>query len=301
MKFSIATPTYNSLPLLKCCVGSVRGQAHTDREHLIQDGASTDGTAEWLSTQSGLNWRSEKDSGMYAAINRAWSRASGDIFAWLNADEQYLPGILERVAAEFSRYPETDILFGNLIVVGATGQPLAARREIPLRSFYLKHSHLYVHSCSTFFHRRLRDQGLLSLDESYRFCSDWDLFFRLKKQGANFRHIPVYLSLFMVGTGNLTARPDQKDEFNRVGRKHGRSSSKLVFAAAKAARWTERLLRGCYWPEDLTYPFALNETPEFRMVTKRRVGFRMDWSSYDQPDLHPQPAPEHPNRSENHV
>lgn len=91
-RFSVVTPTRNSLTKLKCCVGSVRGQTGVEVEHLVHDACSTDGTVGWLSGQNDLDSVSENDSGMYDAINRGWSRASGDIVSWLNSDEQYLPG-----------------------------------------------------------------------------------------------------------------------------------------------------------------------------------------------------------------
>ena len=53
---------------------------------------------------------------MYDAINRGFAKASGDILAWLNCDEQYLPGALAKVADHFARHPRTDILFGDIIL-----------------------------------------------------------------------------------------------------------------------------------------------------------------------------------------
>ena len=104
--FSIATPTRNDLDKLKRCIGSVRGQTSVRVEHLIQDAQSTDGTADWLAAEEGLDYRSEADHGMYDAINRAWGRARGQILAWLNSDEQYLPGALARVADFFYRHAQ---------------------------------------------------------------------------------------------------------------------------------------------------------------------------------------------------
>src|SRR5262245_66550074 len=115
MRFSIATPARNSLWTLRRAVGSVRGQGPVPLQHLVQDACSNDGTPEWLALQRDLDARSEPDGGMYDAIGRCWRRADGEILSWLNADEQYLPGSLERVAAAFAADPSIDVVWGNAI------------------------------------------------------------------------------------------------------------------------------------------------------------------------------------------
>ena len=131
MKFSVVTPTRNALDKLKRCVGSVRGQTGVEIEHIVQDACSTDGTPEWLAGQADLLARSEQDAGMYDAINRGWGRATGDILSWLNSDEQYLPGTLEKVAGVFARNPEIDLIYGDALVVDAAGDLRAMRVRRP--------------------------------------------------------------------------------------------------------------------------------------------------------------------------
>src|ERR1700722_4755740 len=173
--FSIATPTRNALALLKRCVGSVRGQRSRTYEHLVQDAVSTDGTPERRREQADVGFVSERDGGMYDAINRAWGRSRGSILSWLNSDEQYLPGTLDYVARAFKEHPAADVIWGDVIIVDAHGKPIALRREIPFRSIYVKNSFLYVLSCAAFFRRSLFDRGLLRFDTQYRFSGDMDL------------------------------------------------------------------------------------------------------------------------------
>lgn len=136
MKFSIVTPSLNDLPRLRLCVGSVRGQTG-EREHIVQDACSVDGTAQWLAAQPDINSVSEHDTGMYDAINRGWRRSQGDILSWLNSDEQYLPGTLATVASFFEAYPKVDFVYGHALVVDGDGALLAARREIRLSRTYI--------------------------------------------------------------------------------------------------------------------------------------------------------------------
>ena len=170
VQFSIATPTRNALAKLRRCVGSVRGQAGVTLEHLVQDARSVDGSPAWLHMQAAQDPRlqpvSAADAGMYDAINRAWARSNGRVLSWLNADEQYLPGTLQRVQAHLDRHPQVDVLFGDYLVADEAGRAVALRREIPLRRFNVVNSFLNTQSCTMFFRRALLDRGALKLDSA---------------------------------------------------------------------------------------------------------------------------------------
>ena len=273
-KFSIATPTRNNLDKLKRCVGSIRGQQSVSKEHLIQDACSTDGTSEWLASQSGLAAVSEPDDGMYDAINRAWARASGDVLSWLNSDEQYLPGTLARIERAFRDHPEVDVISGNSIVVDSAGQPVAFRREVPFRRRYVANSFLNVMSCTLFFRRRLLDSGLLCFDTHYRYAGDMDLMLRLEKNGTRMLHLPDYLSLFGIDGSNLSTHAGMAKETRAVQLKYGGSYNPLVRQGWLAVRRLERLWRRAYWPDSHEYPFAVDEVPSYRNVLARGVGGR---------------------------
>src|SRR5947207_3288616 len=104
VRFSIITPSFNPAPWLPLCIASVADQA-VDVEHIVQDAGSTDGTLEWLRNDGRVKAFVERDGGMYDALNRGLRRAQGDILAYLNCDEQYLPGCLQRVDAFFRDHP----------------------------------------------------------------------------------------------------------------------------------------------------------------------------------------------------
>ena len=92
MKFSIVTPSFRNSRWLKLCIASVADQQGVEFEHIVQDSCSDDGTQDWLPRDRRVKAFIEKDSGMYDAVNRGYRRAQGDILAYLNCDEQYLPG-----------------------------------------------------------------------------------------------------------------------------------------------------------------------------------------------------------------
>src|ERR1700737_2128649 len=108
----------------------------------------------------------EKDTGMYDAINRGLSKARGDICAYLNCDEQYLPGTLRKVASYFADHPNIDILFGDAVLIDSNGRPLSYRRAILPTRRHLRLSHLNTSTCATFFRQKLFANG-------FRFNPEW--------------------------------------------------------------------------------------------------------------------------------
>lgn len=273
-EFTVITPVRNGLPALHRCVGSVRGQAGVELEHIVRDGASTDGTARWLSSQQDLVSTTEADSGMYDAINKGLAQGSGQVISWLNADEQYLPGALDRVSAYLSANPAVDVVFGDFIVVDALGNPLAARRALPARLSYLLSGPLYTTSCTMFFRRHLKETGELVFDPSHRYVGDIDLVLRLLKSGARFGYMPGYLSTFEVNDANLSGHRQAIVEMADVYRVHRQGLASAVPSVLRAARWLEKLARGCYKADHVRYDFALTAEPSYRHLDVRRVGFK---------------------------
>jgi glycosyltransferase involved in cell wall biosynthesis len=259
--FSIATPTRNALIQLRRCVGSLRGQDGVAFEHLVQDAQSSDGSPQWLASQaeqsSALRPVSEPDSGMYDAINRAWSRSTGRYLSWLNADEQYLPGTLRRVQACFDAHPEIDAIFGDYLVVDAQGRAVALRREIPLRRFYVANTFLYAQSCTLFYRRKLWESGLLQLDASLRYAADKDLVLRLMQHGVRFMHLPHVLALFGIDGTNLSTHANMALEAEAVRLRHGGLRWRPLRGLAYGGRRLERLLRGAYGSTDVGLPLRI--------------------------------------------
>src|ERR1700719_1643600 len=116
MKISIITPSFRNSNWLKLCIASVADQKGVELEHIVQDSCSDDGTGDWLPKDPRVKAFIEKDAGMYDAVNRGIKRASGDILAYLNCDEQYLPGALKMVADFFAANPGAEAVFADTIV-----------------------------------------------------------------------------------------------------------------------------------------------------------------------------------------
>ncbi len=275
MTFSVVTPVRNGMPHLRRCVGSVRGQTGAVVQHLVQDAMSTDGSSEWLAAQPGLAVITERDGGMYDAVNRGWTRSEGDILSWLNADEQYLPGALAAVADAFRARPDVDIVFGDALIVDPTGSLIAARREVPLRRAYVAGSFLYSLSCTMFFRRSLLEAGELVFNPARRVAGDIELVLSLLQKRRKAHHLTRYLALFAIDGGNLSLSPEGRQERDEI-KVHTVGTAAGV--AGAAARRIEKVLRGCYRRLPVEYDWTEDERPTYRRFSYDHAPTRFEWA-----------------------
>ncbi len=193
---SVVTVCFNALDTLKMCVESVASQADEATEHIVVDGASTDGTAGWLASLNlpHLRFVSEPDSGIYNAMNKGWRMARGTWISFLNADDVYLPHTLQKVRAAAS--DEVDVIYGNLRKERLLNGHWFHRIEKPDHQKMLQT--MGVFHPATFWRRNLADTvGMY--DERYRFSADYDLVLRMFLANCRFRHVDEVLAIFRVG------------------------------------------------------------------------------------------------------
>lgn len=143
---------------------------------------------------------------MYDAINKGLTKATGDVCAYLNCDEQYLPGTLAWVADYFYRQPETDVLFGAAIVTKKDGSYVCDRKVMPPTRWHTMVSgNLSFFTSSTFFRRApVVDSGIL-FDPGWRVVGDAVWALRLIANGMNMHSTNKALSVFAETGGNLSA------------------------------------------------------------------------------------------------
>jgi glycosyltransferase involved in cell wall biosynthesis len=132
MKFSILTPSFNSAKYLQRTIDSVLKQDYKNWEHIVMDGASTDGTVDILKKNLHLIWVSEKDNGQSDAMNKAFKKATGDVIMYLNADDELADGILSTMATQFVRFPDADMVVGDL-QINNQGKITIKRPSVSLR------------------------------------------------------------------------------------------------------------------------------------------------------------------------
>jgi glycosyltransferase involved in cell wall biosynthesis len=216
---SVVTPSYNMLGYLKRACLSVQDQQGAAFEHIVVDACSTDGTPEWLRSKPRVLPVVEPDRGMYDAVNKGLRLARGEVMAYLNCDEQYLPGTLEFVRHQFEMDPSLDILFGDTLLIRPDGSLISIRKSYRPMWPLIMSSHLYVYSASMFFRRRLVDNGEY-FDAQLKGAGDFEFVPRLLRKGYRARHVRHTLAAFTM-TGNnhsVTATDDHSADGARLAR-----------------------------------------------------------------------------------
>jgi len=180
---SIVTPSYDQAAYLKQTLTSVFEQDYPRLEYLVVDGDSTDGSVEIIKKYADKLawWVSEKDSGQAEAINKGFSRARGEIVAWLNSDDYYLPGAVSAAVKTFQQNPDVVLVYGNMLAVDDRGQT----------TNLLKYNQLTLEDLLCFqiigqpavFFRREALETAGQLDITYHCFLDHHLWLRIALQG----------------------------------------------------------------------------------------------------------------------
>jgi len=264
MRFSVVTPSFRQSQWLKLCVASVADQG-VEVEHIVQDAHSDDGTLDWLLTDARVKAYSEKDGGMYDAVNRGLRRASGEILSYLNCDEQYLPGALQAVRTYFERHPEVNVLFGDCLVVGPKGEFICYRKvQLPTK-YHVMVSHLPTFTCSTFFRRAILDQHDLFFDTKWRVIGDADWVLRLLDKGIRIGVRRGFLAAFTDTGANMSLAPNAQREKNLLIESAPGWARKLAGALVWRHRFN-RLVAGAYRQKPFDYAIYTLAGPNDRVI-----------------------------------
>jgi glycosyltransferase involved in cell wall biosynthesis len=196
-KISIVTPSYNQVQFLERTILSVLNQNYPNLEYIIIDGGSTDGSVEIIKKYEKYlsYWASEKDKGQTDAINKGFQKSTGEILAWLNSDDTYLPGTFYKIAKDFRQNSEVNLIFGNIYFIDESDKRIGELRFTEFDFNTLIYEGGNLHQTGTFWTRKIYEKvgGLIS---NYKFCMDYDFFCRVAKVGklchmrdffANFR------------------------------------------------------------------------------------------------------------------
>ena len=276
MKVSIVTPSFRASDWLKLCIASVADQQGCPFEHIVQDSCSDDGTQDWLRGDSRVQAFIEKDSGMYDAVNRGIARASGDIVAYLNCDEQYLPGTLSAAAAYFENHPEVDGVISDAVVTDTAGNYVCTRYSLVPRE-----SQMWVRfpvlSCGFFLRTsRLKQSGIV-FDTKWRALGDFFWIREMVKANFKFAVLPRVTSVFTDTGENLSLAPNSLRESELKWQMAPRAVKVLnpffvlQYRLGIAAR-------GSLWQKPFAYALYTLESPS-RRVTRRAENPTSFWKS----------------------
>jgi len=211
MRFSIITPSYRNSQWLKLCIASVADQEGVELEHIVQDSCSDDGTQDWLAKDSRVKAYIEKDSGMYEAVNRGFRRSKGEFLAYLNCDEQYLPGALHAVQGFFAAHPEVDVAVSDTIVTDSDGEYICHRYSLVPR----KHQmwvRFPVLTSSLFVRRRVVEDLGICFDTQWRALGDLFWVMEMAKRNVKMAVLPRFTSVFTDTGENMCLQPTASKE-----------------------------------------------------------------------------------------
>jgi len=306
VKFSVITPSFKQLEWLQLCISSVSDQTLSCEgrdflvEHIIQDAGSSGiedfakKTGERLLRQYGgetlssadpyellsirtshgyeLRIFKETDSGMYDAVNRGLRKATGERLAYLNCDEQYLPGALFRISEEFTQNPTTSVFFAGCLVINSQGALLAARQPTPLSKAFIQTCHLPVFTASMFFRRDWFFQKQAWFDIRLRDVADAVWVLQRIQEKTKIGGVRFFTTAFTDTGANMNLSPNARREHRNL--------------RASAPRWMRilrpwwifrhrlgKLIRGDYFPRNQRYKiFAKTHIIERQSFEARRAG-----------------------------
>ncbi len=177
-RISVITPSFNQKHYLEETILSVINQNYPNLEYIIIDGGSTDDSIDIIKKyeKNIAYWESKKDNGQSEAINKGLKKATGEIVAWLNSDDLYLPETLQIVSTIFQANPEVDLIYGDVINFHEENK----REQYHINQFdtYDFLSRVSIHQPAVFWRKKIHDKTGY-LDESLHYLMDYDLWMRI--------------------------------------------------------------------------------------------------------------------------
>lgn len=192
---TIITVVFNSVNTLEQAIKSVINQSYPNIEYIVIDGGSNDGSVEVIEKfSSRVNyWISEKDEGIYYAMNKALKQASGAIIGILNSDDWYERNAIELAVNYYCSNLDVDIIHGLLRFIGANEKPDSV---VGHYSSFLDNGMIEHPTC--FIKKSLYDR-VGDFNTNYRSAADYEWMLRARRVGAEFLFIPELLTNFRRG------------------------------------------------------------------------------------------------------
>lgn len=229
LKFSIITVCYNAEATIERTIASVDSQDYNDVEHLIIDGASIDSTLEIVSNhlRGSRQVFSEKDRGIYDAMNKGVQKASGDYILMLNADDWLEDGILTLISKAISNYPNIGIFHADIYYHKPEGEierisPVkVTRKNLLYRGMPIFHPTMFVN-------REVYKR--ISYDDSYQILSDYKFVLDAYNLGVSFHYINEVVTNFSAGGVSSTNVRLVIEEGYQIRKNSGLSYKELLLS-----------------------------------------------------------------------
>jgi glycosyltransferase involved in cell wall biosynthesis len=218
-----------------------------------------------LRTASGYSLRvfKEPDAGMYDAVNKGFVKATGDLLAYINCDEQYLSGALYQVMDYFNTHPKTEILSAGCLVVDPDGELISARPGMVPWSLHIRLSHLPIFTASLFYRNTVVSERYHRFDTRFKDIADALWVLEKLREKRKFKAAPFDTTAFTDTGENMNLKPNaMKEKFyfrHCIPKVLILLSMLLIFLHR-----LRKLLMGCYHRKNISYSIYTMTSPNER-------------------------------------
>lgn len=243
-RVTIVMPSLNQARFLEEAIQSVLAQDYPNVEFIIIDGGSTDGSVDIIKKYADrlAHWVSEPDRGHGDALCKGFSRATGEILAWLNSDDSYFPGAIRRAVEAFQEDPSADLVYGDVLIVDEHNRSLGERRLTRMDWYDFLGQGNCLAQPAAFWTRRIYEQ-VGGIDASYYFQLDLDFFVRVVAAGR-IKHLRERLASLRIHPEGKMVRAEhiRRVELERlrqqyVNQRPGRLWYSWQFLSARQLMW----------------------------------------------------------------
>jgi glycosyltransferase involved in cell wall biosynthesis len=236
---TVVTPSFNQERYIEETLRSVLLQGYPALEHVVIDGGSTDGSVDivrrygdWLA-----RWVSEPDDGQSDALNKGFAGSRGEVMAWLNSDDLYLPGAIRRAVETLATRPRAGLVYGTCHILDSADLLVRPASPRPFRRADILRGALTIPQPSAFWTRSAWERvGPIRRD--YHYCMDLDLWMSIAEQ-FDVIYVPEVWACFREHEASKTGggRRPFEDEEVLVRRAHHRRRRLLRLAMARPAAY----------------------------------------------------------------
>jgi glycosyltransferase involved in cell wall biosynthesis len=262
---SVLTPSFNQARWLVDNLRSVAAQTYPTVEHVVMDGASSDGSVDLLQrhARAGLRWQTELDRGQSHALNKAFAMSRGQIIGWLNSDDAYFgPTVIEAAVRIFEAEPDVAVVYGHALLVNAQGLVLQVLWAPPFSRTFLR-LHDFIVQPAVFIRRDVLGQSLA--DESFDYTMDYELWLRLA-QHHRFKRLDriVAVDRHHAARKSYTMMDVGVAEHARLERQYGVASGRTGAVGRKVWKIASRLIGATLVPAAISEPVVFHAVRDGR-------------------------------------